>query len=121
MLGLARRRSGYQRLTQARLGDPLPWADGHFAAVFSTGVFTAGHAPPSSLDEMVRITRRGGKVIFTVRDTVLEDGGFRATFDRLEGEGRWRRVEESSPFRAFAVAEPDVLVQAFVFEATPTP
>jgi len=115
MLDLARARGGYTVLTQAALGGPLPWADGHFAAVFSTGVFTAGHAPATSLDELVRITRPGGFVIFTVRDVVLEAGGFRAKFAELEAAGRWRPVEESQPFRAFAVAEPEVLVQAFVF------
>lgn len=117
MLNLARQRGAYERLAQARLGDPLPWPDGHFAAIFSAGVFTAGHAPSSSLGELTRITQPGGKLIFTVRDVVLENGGFRAMFKALETANRWRPVEESPPFRAFAVAEPDVLVQAFVFEA----
>lgn len=117
MLDLARARGGYKALTQAALGGPLPWADGHFAAVFSTGVFTAGHAPASSLDELVRITRPGGFVIFTMRSMVLETGGFRGKFAELETAGRWRAVEESPAFRAFAVAEPDVLVKAYIFRA----
>ncbi|GAA4123762.1 class I SAM-dependent DNA methyltransferase [Aminobacter aganoensis] len=116
MLDLARARGGYTALTRAALGGPLPWANGHFAAAFSTGVFTAGHAPASSLDELARITRPGGFVIFTVRDVVLEAGGFRPKFAALELARKWRPVEESPPFRAFAVAEPEVLVQAFVFE-----
>lgn len=115
MLGLARQRNAYGVLKRATLGETLPWPDGHFAAFFSTGVFTEGHAPASSLDELVRITRRGGHAIFTVRDSVLEAGGFRDVFERLERAGRWQPVEESLPFRAFAIAEPEVLVQAFVF------
>ncbi|MCA0276072.1 MAG: class I SAM-dependent methyltransferase [Proteobacteria bacterium] len=115
MLELARARGGYGALTRAALGGPLPWADGHFAGVFSTGVFTAGHAPASSLDELTRITRPGGFVIFTVRDVVLEAGGFREKFAGLEAAGKWLPIEESQPFRAFAVAEPEVLVKAFVF------
>lgn len=116
MLALAKARGGYDSLTRARLGDALPWGDGHFQAVFSTGVYTAGHAPASSFDELARITRRGGAIIFTVRDVVLEDGGFFQKFAELEAKGVWRAVEQSPPFRAFAVAEPEVLVQAFVFE-----
>jgi len=116
MLALAKTRGCYARLTQAELGKALPWPDGHFAAFFSTGVFTAGHAPASSLDELVRITRPGGFAIFTVRDVVLERGGFRDKFAELEKDGRWRAIEESPSFRAFAIAEPDVLVQAFVFQ-----
>ncbi len=64
----------------------------------------------------MRITRPGGHAIFTVRDTVLEQGGFRDVFEWLERAGRWRPVEESPLFRAFAIAEPEVLVKAFVFE-----
>ncbi|MDP3899205.1 MAG: class I SAM-dependent methyltransferase [Mesorhizobium sp.] len=116
MLALARGRGVYADLRQGRLGDVLPWPDGHFTAFLSTGVFTEGHAPAASLDELVRITRRGGFAVFTVRLSVLASGGFEAKFRELEQAGRWRAVEASPPFRAFAVAEPDVLVKAFVFE-----
>lgn len=116
MLTLAESRNAYGRLKQAELGTTLPWPDHHFAAFLSAGVFTAGHAPASSFDELVRITRPGGHAVFTVRDILLDDAGFRETFERLASEGRWRAIEESEPFRAFALAEPDVLVKAFVFE-----
>ncbi len=116
MLDLARLRSAYSVLKRATLGETLPWPDGHFAAFLSTGVFTEGHAPASSLDELALITRPGGHAIFTVRDSVLGRGGFRHVFDRLERAGRWIAVEESAPFRAFAIDEPEVLVQTFVFE-----
>lgn len=116
MLAIAGSRQSYGELKKAALGGPLPWSDNHFAAFLSTGVFTQGHAPASSLDELVRITRPGGKAIFTVRDVVLDTDGFSATFKRLTNSGRWLLLEESRPFRAFAVDEPDVLVKAFVFE-----
>jgi predicted TPR repeat methyltransferase len=116
MLRLAGSRQAYRAFAQAALGGPLPWADGHFAAFFSTGVFTQGHAPASSLEELVRVTRSGGMAIFTVRDVVLDAGGFFAAFKALEDTGRWRMLEESPPFRAFAVDEADVLVKTFVFE-----
>lgn len=116
MLGLARRRNAYSALKRATLGETLPWPDDYFTAFLSTGVFTEGHAPASSLDELVRIARPGGHAIFTVRDSVLERDGFLDVFSRLEQAGGWRPMEESPPFRAFAIAEPDVLVKAFVFE-----
>ncbi len=116
MLGLARQRNAYRALKQAALGETLPWPDGYFVAFLSSGVFTEGHAPASSLDELARITRPGGYAIFTVRDTVLEEGGFRDVFEWLEKAERWKPVEESPLFRAFAIAEPEVLVKAFVFE-----
>ena len=61
------------------------------------------------------MTRPGGHIVATVRDVVLERDGFRDKFMELESAGRWSIVEESAPFRAFAIAEPEVLVKTFVF------
>lgn len=116
MLKIAGSRQAYSELKQAMLGGPLPWPDGHFRAFFSTGVFTISHAPASGLHELVRITKKGGHAIFTVRDQVLASGGFQAVFGELERAQRWRPVEESPWFRCYAIAEPEALVKTFVFE-----
>jgi predicted TPR repeat methyltransferase len=116
MLKIAGSRSAYNELKQAALGGPLPWPDGHFRAFFSTGVFTISHAPASGLHELARITSKGGHAIFTVRDQVLDSGGFRGVFADLERQKKWRPVEESPWLRAYAIADPDALVKAFVFE-----
>jgi predicted TPR repeat methyltransferase len=116
MLSIAGSRNAYGDLRQAALGGPLPWPDGHFRAFFSTGVFTIAHAPASSLHELVRITRSKGHAIFTVRDQVLDQGGFPQLFTELERQGKWRPIEESPWFRAFAIAEPEAMVKTFVFE-----
>ncbi|WP_027145539.1 class I SAM-dependent methyltransferase [Mesorhizobium sp. WSM3626] len=116
MLKIAGSRDAYSELRQAMLGGPLPWPDGYFRAFFSTGVFTISHAPASGLHELVRITKKGGHAIFTVRDQVFESGGFQAVFDELEQGGKWRTVEASPWFRCYAIAEPDALVRTFVFE-----
>lgn len=118
MLAIAESRACYTALKQARLGDRLPWGDDHFAAFFCTGVFTQGHAPASGLVELARITRPGGHAVFTVRDTILKEGGFDAVFAELEQAGRWTPVERSGPFRAFAIDEPEVTVIAFVYRIT---
>lgn len=116
MLQIAGSRGAYGELKEAALGGPLPWPDGHFRAFFSTGVFTISHAPASGLHELVRITRKGGHAVFTVRDQVFDSGGFQAVFDELERTKKWRSVEESPWFRCYAIAEPRALVKAFVFE-----
>ncbi|PWK76193.1 class I SAM-dependent methyltransferase [Aminobacter sp. AP02] len=116
MLAVAKSRQSYGELKQAELGGPLPWPDGHFRAFFSTGVFTISHAPASGLHELVRITRKGGHAIFTVRDKALEIGGFPAVFAELERQKKWRPIEESAWFRCYAVAEPEAMVRTFVFE-----
>ena len=116
MLTIAAGRGSYNDLKQATLGERLPWPDDYFRAFFSTGVFTMGHAPASGLRDLVRITRRGGHAVFTVRDQVFEKGGFQAVFDELERDGRWRLIEQSPWFRCYAVAEPEAQVKTFVFE-----
>ncbi len=116
MLRIAGTRGAYADLREAALGGPLPWPDGHFRAFFSTGVFTISHAPASGLFELARITRPGGHAIFTVRDQILASGGFPEVFAELERQGKWRKLEESDWFRAYAIADPDALVKCFVFE-----
>ncbi|MBX3579203.1 MAG: methyltransferase domain-containing protein [Rhizobiaceae bacterium] len=116
MLRIAGSRGAYAALRQAELGKPLPWSDGHFRAVFSTGVFTEGHAPASGFDELVRVMVRGGHAIVTIRDILMGPMGYGAKFDELAAAGRWRLVEESTTFRAFVVGEPNTLLKAFVFE-----
>ncbi|ANT49008.1 class I SAM-dependent DNA methyltransferase [Mesorhizobium amorphae] len=116
MLKIAGSRNAYSELKKAMLGGPLPWPDGHFRAFFSTGVFTIGHAPASGLHELVRITRKGGHAIFTVRDQVFGAGGFQAVFDELAQAQKWRPVEESPWFRCYAIGDPEALVKTFVFE-----
>lgn len=116
MLKIAGSRNAYGELKQAMLGGKLPWPDGYFRAFFSTGVFTISHAPASGLHDLVRITKKGGHAIFTVRDQVFENGGFQGVFDELTQAGKWRLAEQSPWFRCYAIAEPDALVKTFVFE-----
>ncbi len=115
MLAIAARRGVYREFVEAELGKPLPFPDGRFAAFVATGVFTVGHAPAQSLDELVRVTRPGGHAVFSVRDVLLEEAGFAARMDALARAGRWTRLEASPPYRAFAIDEPDVLNVSFVY------
>ena len=84
MLAVAQRRGTYQRLHQLALGGPLPFADGQFAAIISTGVFTTGHVGAEALDELVRILKPGGPLVLTVK-TTLWDGGFATSLAALPG------------------------------------
>lgn len=75
MAGLDRA-PGMVRLTKRRLAGRgresglcvgsvygLPWPNGHFDAVLSTFAFSAFPDADRALDEMVRVTRPGGKII----------------------------------------------------------
>ena len=88
MLAVAERTGVYTALRRMTLGEHLDYPDGLFACVVASGVLSLGHAPPASLDEIVRITRSGGSVIFSVRADAYVEQGFKAKTDELEGGGR---------------------------------
>lgn len=94
MLAVARRKGTYQALHQLALGGPLPFADGHFGAVISTGVFTTGHVGAEALPELARILAQGGPMVLTVK-TTLWTGGFEAA---LRGMRELSVVEVTEPY-----------------------
>jgi SAM-dependent methyltransferase len=117
MLARAKARGVYASLRRMTLGGPLDFPDGHFAGVVASGVFTEGHCSHAAFDELIRVTRPGGRLVFSVRVETYERRGFRERQAALEAEGRWRLCESSEPFRSFTVQEPDVFGRVFVYEA----
>jgi predicted TPR repeat methyltransferase len=83
MLARAKARNIYAILRNRVLGETLDFETGGMAAVVSTGVFTTGHGPANAWDELTRITRVGGHLIFTVGEQVWHDAGFATKFDDL--------------------------------------
>jgi SAM-dependent methyltransferase len=106
----------YKDLRQIDLGRPLDLPSDVFAAVVSTGVFAAGHAPPESFDELIRVTKPGGCMIFSVRTDVYEDGGFKAKQEALERGNRWRLLEVTEPFAHLRYEDPELKVQVFAYQ-----
>lgn len=98
MLAKARGKGVYQDYIQAALGGPLDFPDNSFGAVISGGTFTEGHAPADSFAELIRITKPGGRIVFTVLTKVYEHGGFKEKQARLEDEGRWRLLDMTPEF-----------------------
>ena len=115
MLDQARKKGIYKEFHQAVLGEVLAFDGAAFDAVISVGVLTQGHAPPSSLNELVRITRAGGHIVFSLRTDVYADGGFKERQAALETEGRWTRVERSAPYRPLPKGEPEVSHRVWVY------
>ncbi|MGA0541681.1 class I SAM-dependent DNA methyltransferase [Neotabrizicola sp. VNH66] len=74
MLAVAARKDAYARLSRAVLGQRLDFADGQFAGIISTGVFTTGHVGVEALPELVRILRPGGVMVLTVKGTLWDSG-----------------------------------------------
>jgi predicted TPR repeat methyltransferase len=118
MLAVARAKGVYAELRNQTLGEPLDFADAAFAAVVSAGVLTTGHAPPSCFDELIRVTRPGGHLIFTLSMPAYEEGGFRPKLEALSVKGLWRSVEATPTWCSLprAPSRASALARAYVFE-----
>ena len=116
MLEEARKKDVYLEFHQMVMGEPLDYATDSFDAVVSVGVLTVGHAPASSLDELIRITKPGGHIVFSLRPDVYRDSGFKEKQDALESEGKWKLVEASEEFQPLPKGEPDVYHQVWVYQ-----
>ena len=118
MLDEAEKKGVYQEFRRMVMGETLDFPSDSFGGVITVGVFTLGHAPASSLDELVRVTRPGGHIAFSLRPDVYEENGFKEKQTALESAGKWKLVEVSEPFQALPVGEPDVFHQVWVYQVS---
>lgn len=115
MLNEARKKNAYKEFYRMVMGKPLAFPSDSFDAVISVGVLTVGHAPASSLDELVRVTRPGGYIVFSLRPDVYEGSGFKEKHAELESRGEWELAEVSDPVQVLPKGEPDVFHQVWVY------
>lgn len=115
MLKAAAETRAYRTLDTADL-TALPYVDGTFAAFACVGAFGPGHAPPSALAELARVTRPGGVGVFTLREDTYVGQGFPAAMDALATGGVWRELQRTPAFRAYLLDEPDLYARAVAVE-----
>lgn len=109
MLALARSKGIYADLRTATLGNPLGLPSNHFAATMTSGTITPGHAPPHSFDELIRVTRPGGKLIFSMRHDPGQDPAYLAAIAEYAAQGAWREVFRTPTFHTIPKGAPDVM------------
>jgi len=97
------------------LGDTLDFDSGYFGGIISVGVFTLGHAPASGFDELIRITKPGGFVVFSLRTDVYQEGGFKEKLADLASAGKWTLAEATKPFQPLPKGEPEVYHQIWAY------
>ena len=117
MLNESRKKDVYREFHQMVMGETLDFPTGAFDAVITVGVLTVGHAPPASLDELVRITKPGGHIVFSLRPDVYLNDGFKEKQESLVTGNKWNLVLESEPFQPLPKGEPEVLHQVWVYQA----
>ncbi len=114
MLARAKVKGHYRELQRMFIGEDLDFADDRFAATVSAGVFTEGHAPLSGLDDLLRVTRPGGYLVFSIARVYLE-GAFDAKRRALEAQGRWRLVDASERYNSTPL-EGEIPARVYVFQ-----
>lgn len=115
MLDEARAKGCYNDYRQMVLGQALGFDSNAYDAVVSVGVFTPGHAPPNSFDELARITRPGGHIIFSLRPDTRLEMGFKEQQEQMENAGVWTLVVATEPFQPLPKGEPEVQHQIWVY------
>jgi SAM-dependent methyltransferase len=105
MLARAAERNIYAELRNQILGAPLDFKTGGIDCIVSTGTFTTGHAAASAFDELVRITKPGGHLIFTVGTTVWSEAGFEQKLGALEAAGLITQIEATKIYHPMPLSE----------------
>ncbi|UCE98444.1 MAG: class I SAM-dependent methyltransferase [Dehalococcoidia bacterium] len=116
MLREARKKKVYKKLHRMVMGETLGFKTNCFDAVICVGTLTLGHAPASSLYELVRITKPGGCIVYTLRPDIYQEKGFEQIQAELESAGSWKLVEESDKIQILPKGEPDIYHQVWVYQ-----
>jgi predicted TPR repeat methyltransferase len=105
MLAAAQAKGCYKALHKLLLGAEIDLEENSYDAIVAAGVMTHGHAPPASLEGLLRLAKPGAPIVFSISKIAVEEGGFGEAMDRLEAEGLWHLAERTAPFRTYPFSE----------------
>lgn len=118
MLKEARKKNVYAEVHQKILGKPLGFPTDFFDATISVGVFSPGQGPSSAFEEMIRITKPGGYILFTIQPKFYEnsDFGYKPKQLAFETAGKWLLEEKTEKFQGLPKSEPDLFYNVWVYK-----
>lgn len=80
MLSEARTKRVYRALYEGDLTKTLPFRDGAYRTIVSTGTFTHGHVGPEAIDELLRVGGTGALYVLTIKKDHFVARGFEEKF-----------------------------------------
>ena len=83
----------YKKIEKIDLNKPLKFKDNIYDVLMCVGTFTYGHVKPKALDELIRITRNGGLICFTINEGIYEEYGFDKKIKELSNNKSWNVKE----------------------------
>lgn len=114
MLAVAQRKEIYQQLHQLYLGTQVDLPDSVYDAVVASGVLTHGHAPPESLDGMIKLTRKHGVIIFSLSSIAYDEHGFKQKIAEIDAADQWEKLDQSLLFRTYPFSEKEAHLRHWV-------
>ncbi|MCJ8502886.1 class I SAM-dependent DNA methyltransferase [Desulfatitalea alkaliphila] len=93
MLVEAEKKSVYKKLFQEDLNEGLEIPDNSYDATICVGTFTYAHVGPEAFEELLRVTKPGGYICFTIRDGAYEEYNYREKMLELEASSQWELQE----------------------------
>lgn len=101
MLRKAAEKKVYKQLHPADLSIPLDTFAAHeFDAAILVGVFSYGQAPAHALEEVIRVVRPGGVIVFTMRTDFFES-------DEMSVQSKMAEMEENQLWELLEVTDPE--------------
>ncbi|WP_317054603.1 class I SAM-dependent DNA methyltransferase [Roseovarius rhodophyticola] len=118
MLEVARAKGIYSELHQGALGPQLDLSDNSMGAVLCIGTITPNHAPPDSLDGLIRVARPGAAIVFSLRDDPAQDPAYPDRVEALTNAGAWRAIWSSDSFGSMPYGAEEVTHRLHVYIKT---
>lgn len=121
MLERAAEKNVYRRLLAADLSMPVDALQSdHFDAAILVGVFSYGQAPAEVFDELLRVVRPGGVIVFTWRTDFERDDpmGVRARVEALVESGALVEIERTAPAPYLPKKDPEAEFRVCSYRVT---
>lgn len=125
MLEEAGKKGIYGRLFKGTLGggNRMDCETGVYDGAISSGVFTPGHAPAIGLEEVARMVKVGGTIVYTLREDLFAASDYPAVHDKLVADGVWENAGHSEPYAALPGDEgaKDCFLRAYTWRVLKNP
>lgn len=115
MLDVARQKGIYAELHQGALGAQLDLPDNSMAAVLCIGTITPNHAPPESLDGLLKVAKPGAPIIFTMRNDAAQEPAYLDKVAALTAAGAWTEIWSSDGVQSMPYGADEVTHRIHVY------
>lgn len=117
ILAEAKLKKNYQSYFLQTLGEPLDIPTNSYDLIIGVGTFGPTHAPATAFSELIRITKKKGLILFTMRENEVPTSGvFRSAMKQHEEKQEWLLLEESAPFKGFTKSNPLLNFISFIYQ-----